>query len=63
MFCFFERQAKRLSQVLLSLLERAKTSHITKDEDGQWLTFLSSAVDHNLEKITQLTASPPDDVR
>ncbi|XP_033625934.1 cyclin-D1-binding protein 1 homolog [Asterias rubens] len=57
------QNANKLAEVLLQLLSRAKTSHITKDEDSTWLTFLSKAVDHNLEKITQLTAGPtPDEV-
>ncbi|XP_022091932.1 cyclin-D1-binding protein 1 homolog isoform X2 [Acanthaster planci] len=57
------QNANKLAEVLLSLLDQTKTSHVVKEADNSWLTFLSKAVDHNLEKITQLTApaSPHND--
>lgn len=47
--------ANHLSGVLLQLLSRAKSSHLCKPEDSQWLTFLDHAINHNLEQITNLT--------
>ncbi|XP_038069941.1 cyclin-D1-binding protein 1 homolog [Patiria miniata] len=55
------QNANKLAEVLLSLLDRTKTSHVAKEADNAWLTFLSKAVDHNLEKITHLTAPAPND--
>ncbi|XP_013407453.1 cyclin-D1-binding protein 1 homolog [Lingula anatina] len=43
--------ARKLADIVLELLELSKTSHVTFDEDIQWITFLKNAIQHNLEKI------------
>ena len=49
------QQANQLSGVLLQLLSRAKSTHVCKAEDANWLNFLDHAVNHNLEQIKNLT--------
>ncbi|XP_002733847.1 cyclin-D1-binding protein 1 homolog, partial [Saccoglossus kowalevskii] len=44
-----------LSSTLRNLLERAKSSHICEEGDSAWLEFLHGAVEHNADKIKEMT--------
>ncbi|XP_019640213.1 PREDICTED: cyclin-D1-binding protein 1 homolog [Branchiostoma belcheri] len=47
--------ALALSGVLKNLLDMAKSSHFTTEADSSWLQFLQNAVDHNVDKVRDLT--------
>ncbi|XP_066289284.1 cyclin-D1-binding protein 1 homolog [Branchiostoma lanceolatum] len=47
--------ALALSGVLKNLLDMAKSSHFTSEADASWLQFLQNAVDHNVDKVRDLT--------
>ncbi|XP_077983122.1 cyclin-D1-binding protein 1 homolog [Glandiceps talaboti] len=53
--------AEKLGTVLRNLLERVKSSHMCSEEDSPWLTFLCNAVDHNVDKVRNLTKKFSDD--
>ncbi|KAJ1123278.1 hypothetical protein NDU88_001751 [Pleurodeles waltl] len=47
--------AAKLASVLKKFLEIAKASHICPESEAGWVTFLDGAVDHNMNKIKELT--------
>ncbi|XP_036625514.1 cyclin-D1-binding protein 1 [Trichosurus vulpecula] len=47
--------AAKLASVLKKVLEITKASHVCPHEEENWIQFLSSAVDHNMNKIKNLT--------
>ncbi|XP_078607517.1 cyclin-D1-binding protein 1 homolog isoform X1 [Branchiostoma floridae x Branchiostoma japonicum] len=47
--------ALALSGVLKNALDMAKSSHFTSEADSSWLQFLQNAVDHNIDKVRNLT--------
>uniref|UniRef100_A0A8C5R3C3 Cyclin D1 binding protein 1 n=1 Tax=Leptobrachium leishanense TaxID=445787 RepID=A0A8C5R3C3_9ANUR len=47
--------AAKLSSVLKKVLEITRASHISAEEVPSWVQFLDGAVDHNMEKIKNLT--------
>ncbi|XP_006003203.1 cyclin-D1-binding protein 1 homolog [Latimeria chalumnae] len=49
--------AARLASVLKKTLEIAKPSHICPEAEMGWVQFLNGAIDHNIDKIKDLTQS------
>ncbi|XP_056666323.1 cyclin-D1-binding protein 1 isoform X3 [Monodelphis domestica] len=47
--------AAKLASVLKKVLEITKASHVCPHEEENWIQFLSSAIDHNMNKIKNLT--------
>ncbi|XP_053098831.1 cyclin-D1-binding protein 1 [Hemicordylus capensis] len=47
--------AAKLASVLQKLLEVARASHVCPPPEESWVQFLARAVDHNLDKIKDLT--------
>ncbi|XP_043839819.1 cyclin-D1-binding protein 1 isoform X2 [Dromiciops gliroides] len=47
--------AAKLASVLKKVLEITKASHVCPHEEENWVQFLSSAIDHNMNKIKNLT--------
>ncbi|XP_075427926.1 cyclin-D1-binding protein 1 isoform X2 [Ascaphus truei] len=47
--------AAKLSSVLKKVLEITRASHVYLDTEAGWVQFLDGAVDHNMDKIKNLT--------
>ena len=49
----------KLSEVLLLTLSKLKSMHYINENDESWMKFLTEAVDHNKNKISQLLQASP----
>ncbi|XP_072259871.1 cyclin-D1-binding protein 1 isoform X2 [Pyxicephalus adspersus] len=47
--------AAKLSSVLKKVLEITRSSHVCPDTESGWVQFLNNAIDHNMNKIKNLT--------
>ncbi|KAM4623179.1 cyclin-D1-binding protein 1 [Discoglossus pictus] len=47
--------AAKLSSVLKKVLEIIRASHVCPDSETSWVQFLNGAIDHNMDKIKNLT--------
>ncbi|KAM8947252.1 cyclin-D1-binding protein 1 [Pelodytes ibericus] len=47
--------AAKLSSVLKKVLEITRASHVCPEEESSWVQFLNGVIDHNMEKIKNLT--------
>ncbi|XP_018419812.1 PREDICTED: cyclin-D1-binding protein 1 [Nanorana parkeri] len=47
--------AAKLSSVLKKVLEITRSSHVCPDSETSWVPFLNNAIDHNMNKVKNLT--------
>lgn len=47
--------AAKLSSVLKKVLEITRSSHVCPDSETSWVQFLNNAIDHNMNKVKNLT--------
>ncbi|XP_068120572.1 cyclin-D1-binding protein 1 isoform X2 [Hyperolius riggenbachi] len=47
--------AAKLSSVLKKVLEITRSSHVCPDSETNWVEFLCKAIDHNMDKVKNLT--------
>ncbi|XP_029647293.1 cyclin-D1-binding protein 1 homolog [Octopus sinensis] len=52
---FVRAYSEHLAEILRNFLNCLRSSHVTDEDDEQWLEFLLKAVEHNTEKIHGLT--------
>ncbi|XP_014784022.1 cyclin-D1-binding protein 1 homolog [Octopus bimaculoides] len=52
---FVRAYSEHLAEILRNFLNCLRSSHVTNEDDEQWLEFLLKAVEHNTEKIHSLT--------
>ncbi|XP_069740725.1 cyclin-D1-binding protein 1 homolog isoform X2 [Narcine bancroftii] len=52
-----QMNAESLASVLKKALEITKSSHVCPESESSWLQFLSGAIDHNMDKVKDLTQS------
>ncbi|XP_028667804.1 cyclin-D1-binding protein 1 homolog [Erpetoichthys calabaricus] len=51
------QNASRLSSILKKVLEITKSSHVCLEPEVSWVKFLDGAIDHNMQKVTNLADS------
>ncbi|XP_041060852.1 cyclin-D1-binding protein 1 homolog isoform X2 [Carcharodon carcharias] len=50
-----QMNAAKVASVLNKVLEITKSSHICPESENSWLQFLSGAIEHNMDKVKDLT--------
>ncbi|XP_067856718.1 cyclin-D1-binding protein 1 homolog [Heptranchias perlo] len=50
-----QMNAAKVAAVLNKVLEITKSSHVCPESESSWLQFLSGAIDHNMDKVKDLT--------
>ncbi|XP_067904237.1 cyclin-D1-binding protein 1 homolog [Heterodontus francisci] len=50
-----QMNAAKVASVLNKVLEITKSSHMCPESENSWLQFLSGAIDHNMDKVKDLT--------
>uniref|UniRef100_UPI00398F796F cyclin-D1-binding protein 1 homolog isoform X1 n=1 Tax=Pristiophorus japonicus TaxID=55135 RepID=UPI00398F796F len=50
-----QMNAAKVASVLNKVLEITKSSHMCPESESSWLQFLSGAIDHNMDKVKNLT--------
>ncbi|XP_051887514.1 LOW QUALITY PROTEIN: cyclin-D1-binding protein 1 homolog [Pristis pectinata] len=50
-----QMNAAKVASVLNKALEITKSSHVCPESESNWLQFLSGAIDHNMDKVKDLT--------
>ncbi|XP_055508400.1 cyclin-D1-binding protein 1 homolog [Leucoraja erinacea] len=50
-----QMNAAKVASVLKKSLEITKSSHVCLESENNWLQFLSGAIDHNMDKVKDLT--------
>ncbi|XP_072917711.1 cyclin-D1-binding protein 1 homolog [Hemitrygon akajei] len=50
-----QTNAAKVASVLNKALEITKSSHVCPESENNWLHFLSGAIDHNMDKVKDLT--------